>query len=104
MPRSLEVILDDLTAARADKIAAQSREDACLDELAQLADSGDFDASEPLTWNDWTISRRSKRSYRYPTSIVEQSDALKAAQKLAVAMGDAEVIITSFWEIRQPRP
>ena len=103
MPRSLEVILDDLTNARAQKIAAQSREESCLDELAALVEAGELETKEPLSWNDYTISQRTRKTYRYPTHISEQREALKAAEKLAIALGDAEVVITSFWEVRQPK-
>ncbi len=103
MPRSLEVILDDLTEARACKIAAQDREERCLDELAALVEAGLLDLKEPLSWNDWTISQRSRKSYCYPDHISEQREALKAAEKLTIALGEAEVVVTSFFEIRQPK-
>lgn len=103
MPRSLEVILDDLTDARALKIAAQNREESCLDELAALVETGELTTDEPLSWNDWTISQRTRKTYRYPAHVTEQREALKASEKLAIALGEAEVVITSFWEVRQPK-
>lgn len=66
-------------------------------------ETGDLEIKEPLSWNDWTISQRSKKSYRYPAHIIEQREALKASERLSVALGEAEVIITSYWEVRQPK-
>ena len=97
-------MLDALVHARQRKIAAQNDEEALLDQLDQLVEAGQLDLTDPLTWNDWTISQRSKKTYRYPAHITEQREALKAAEKLAVALGEAEVVITSFWEVRQPKP
>jgi hypothetical protein len=33
----------------------------------------------------------------------DKREALKAAEKLTIALGEAEVVVTSFFEIRQPK-
>lgn len=101
---SPEALLDALVNARQRKIAAQNDEESLLDQLDQLVEAGEIDLTDPLSWNDWTISQRTRKTYRYPAHITEQRDALKAAEKLTVALGEAEVVITSFWEVRQPKP
>lgn len=64
----------------------------------------DGEADEKLVWNDFTISRSSRNSYTYPPHISEQRDALKQAEQLAVALGEATVKQTTFWTVRAPRP
>lgn len=99
---SLEALLDELTAitARAKEIEARRQE--LLDALDQLVEEGEID--ERFTWNDFTISRAVRTSYAYPTHISEQRDALKQAEQLSVALGEATVKTTTFWTVRQPKP
>ena len=104
MLSSLEDILERLTRARENKLKPEAIEETCLDELAALVESGQITAEESLTWNDWTISQRRKKSYRYPAHISEQRDALKAAERLSVALGEAEVNTTTFWVLKQQKP
>lgn len=53
-----------------------------------------------MEWNDCKITRRSRKSYVYPEHILDQRQQLKAAEQLAVALGEAEVTIKQFWEVR----
>jgi len=53
-----------------------------------------------MEWNDCKITRRSRKSYTYPDHILDQRQQLKAAEQLAVALGEAEVTIKQFWEVR----
>lgn len=61
-------------------------------------EEGEID--ERFTWNDFTISRAVRTSYAYPTHISEQRDALKQAEQLSVALGEATVKTTTFWTVR----
>ena len=61
-------------------------------------------ADEQIVWNDYKISRRIRKSYAYPDYIAEQREAVKAAERLSVALGEATLTTTSFWEVRQPKP
>ena len=53
-----------------------------------------------MVWNDFKISRRSRKSYTYPPHILEQREQLKASERLSLALGEASVTIKHFWEIR----
>jgi hypothetical protein len=61
-------------------------------------------ADEQIVWNDYKITRRIRKSYAYPEHITEQREAIKAAERLSVALGEATLTTTSFWEVRQPKP
>ncbi|NBN87521.1 MAG: hypothetical protein EBV32_00275, partial [Proteobacteria bacterium] len=69
-----------------------------LDLLDQLVEAGE--AEEQMEWDDCKITRRSRKSFVYPEHIVEQRQQLKAAEQLSVALGEAEVTIKHFWELR----
>jgi hypothetical protein len=81
--------------------ALQARRQTLLDALDQLVEAGE--AEEAMEWNDYKITRRIRKSYTYPEHISDQREQLKAAEKLAIALGEAEVKQTSFWEVRQPK-
>jgi hypothetical protein len=61
-------------------------------------------ADEQIVWNDYKITRRIRKSYAYPEHIAEQREAIKAAERLSVALGEATLTTTNFWEVRQPKP
>jgi hypothetical protein len=71
-----------------------------LADLDTLVDAGEVDPKEPLLWDDLKISSSSRKSYVYPDHILQQQTALKAAQELAVALGEAETKLTTFWTVR----
>lgn len=98
---SLDSLLDELTALTASAKEIEARRQELLDALDQLVQKGE--AEEALDWNDFKITRRSRSSYTYPQSITDQREQLKAAEKLAIALGEATQKITTFWEIRQPK-
>lgn len=98
---SLEATLDELTELAKHEKALQARRQELLDALDQLVEAGE--AEEQMEWNDFKISRRIRTSYTYPEHISDQREQLKAAEKLAIALGEAEVKRSSFWEVRQPK-
>ena len=99
---SLEDTLNELTALARSEKTLQARRQELLDLLDQLVETGE--AEEKIEWNDFKITRRSKKSYSYPDAILEQREQLKSAERLSVAMGEAEIKISTFWEVRQPKP
>lgn len=99
---SPETLLDELTELTVREKALQARRSEILDALDLLVEAGE--AAEEMVWNDFKITRRTRKSYSYPEYITEQREALKASERLSVALGEAEVKLTSFWEVRQPKP
>jgi hypothetical protein len=97
---SLEDTLNELTALARSEKTLQARRQELLDLLDQLVEAGE--AEEKMEWNDYKINRRSKKSYIYPESILEQREQLKSAERLSVAMGEAEIKISTYWEVRLP--
>ena len=95
---SLEATLDELTELAHREKALQARRQELLDNLDQLVEAGE--AEEAMEWNDCKITRRARKSYTYPDHILDQRQQLKAAEQLAVALGEAEVTIKQFWEVR----
>lgn len=68
------------------------------DDLDSMVEAGE--AEEQMVWNDFKISRRSRKSITYPQHILEQREQLKASERLSLALGEASVTIKHFWEIR----
>ncbi len=97
---SLEDTLNELTALARSEKTLQARRQELLDLLDQLVEAGE--AEEKMEWNDYKINRRSKKSYTYPDAILEQRELLKSAERLSVAMGEAEIKINTYWEVRLP--
>lgn len=94
-------ILETITEAKANIKFWQTQLDGALDALAQLVETG---AAEPSqTWNDYTITQRIRKSYIYPDHINEQREALKASERLSVALGEATLKTTTFWDVRSPK-
>lgn len=98
---SLEDTLNHLTAIDAQIRSLQQDRERCLDQLDQMVEAGQ--AEPKLVWNDYKITRRTKKSYTYPEHITTQREALKSAEQLSVALGEATLKETSYWEIRQPK-
>ena len=99
---SPDALLEELTQLSRDEKALQARRQEILDALDLLVESGE--ASEEMVWNDFKITRRTRKSYTYPDHISDQREQLKAAEKLSVALGEATLKLTSFWEVRAPKP
>ena len=95
---SLDSLLEELTSLAASEKAIQARRQELLDLLDQLVEAGE--AEEKLAWNDCKITRRSRKSYTYPAHILEQREQLKASERLSLALGEASVKLTQFWEVR----
>ena len=99
---SLDTILEELTSLARDAKALEARRQTLLDALDQLVEDGT--AEQQLSWNDFTITRRTRNSYTYPADILKQREALKEAERISVALGEATLKTTTFWEVRQPKP
>ena len=97
-PPSLDATLEELTSITASEKALQARRQQLLDLLDQLVEAGE--AEDQLAWNDYKITRRSRKSYTYPDHILEQREQLKASERLSVALGEASVTLKHFWEVR----
>ena len=97
---SLEDTLNELTDIARSEKALQARREQILDVLDQLVEAGE--AEEKMEWNDFKINRRSKKSYTYPDFILQQREQLKSAERLSVAMGEAEIKVSTYWEVRLP--
>lgn len=95
---SLDTLLEELTSLSAREKEIQARRQELLDALDQLVEAGEAD--DQLTWNDCKITRRSRKSYTYPDHILEQREQLKASERLSVALGEAQVTLKYFWEVR----
>ncbi len=95
---SLEATLNELTELAHSEKALQARRQELLDALDQLVEAGE--AEEAMEWNDCEITRRCRKSYTYPERILDQRQQLKAAEQLAVALGEVETTIKHFWEVR----
>ena len=97
---TLDDTLERITAA---KLAIKSWESSLQEALADLdalVDAGEVNPDEPITYNDFKLTSSTRKSYTYPQHIQDQQAALKSAQELAVALGEAETKLTTFWTIR----
>lgn len=97
---TLDEVLERITTAKSALKGWQAELDQALDELDYLVESGEVNPDEPLTWNDFKLTRASRKSYIYPEYIQEQQAALKQDQELAAALGEAETKLTTYWTIR----
>jgi hypothetical protein len=95
---SLDPLLEELTSLAKSEKAIQARRHEILDLLDQLVEAGQAD--ENLVWNDCKITRRSRKSYSYPDYITEQREQLKASERLSLALGEASITLTHYWELR----
>ena len=97
---TLEDTLERVTAAKAAIKDWEAALQAALADLDALVDAGEVNPDEPLLWNDYKLTSTTRKSYAYPDYITQQQTALKAAQELAVALGEVETKLTTFWTIR----
>lgn len=107
---SLDALLEELTDLSRHQKKIEARRQELLDALDQLVEDGE--AEEKLSWNDFTIYRQQRTSYRFPPELVARKEhlkklqeQLKADENLAIALGDAkaEQEPTRFWTVRQPK-
>jgi hypothetical protein len=102
-PSSLPTLDDVLERIALAKSIAKEGEKILKEAMADLdalVDAGEVDPTEPLVWDDFKISSSTRKSYVYPDHILQQQTDLKAAQELAVALGEAETKLTTFWTVR----
>lgn len=99
---SPDSLLEELTQITAQADALQARRQQILDSLDLLVEAGE--AAEEMDWNDYKVTRRTRRSYTYPEHLTEQREALKAAERLSIALGEATLNLSTHWEIRRPKP
>jgi hypothetical protein len=102
-PSSLPTLDDVLERIALAKTIAKEGEKILKEAMADLdalVDAGEVDPTEPLVWDDLKISSYTRKSYVYPDHILQQQTDLKAAQELAVALGEAETKLTTFWTVR----
>ena len=97
---TLDDTLERITIAKAAIKDWEASLQAALADLDTLVDAGEVNPDEPLLWNDFKLTSASRKSYTYPEHIIQQQTALKAAQELAVALGEAETKLTTYWTIR----
>jgi len=106
LPPSLDGLLEELTQLSADEKRLKARREEILDLLDQLVQEGE--AEEQITWNDYKITRRQRISWVYSeavTNLKQDLDRqLKQAQEIDQFNGDAVRNVTTYWEVRQPRP
>lgn len=95
---SLEATLEELTQLTRSEKAIQARRQELLDSLDQMVQAGE--AEEQLEWNDCKITRRSRKSYIYPDHILKQREQLKENERLSVALGEATIKTSTYWEVR----
>ena len=96
---SLEDTLNHLTTIDAQIRSLQQDRERCLDQLDQMVEAGE--AEPKLVWNDYKITRRTKKSYTYPAELIAQREALKSAEQLSVALGEATLKESTYWELRK---
>lgn len=97
---TLDDTLERITTAKLAIKEWESTLQAALADLDALVDAGELDPTEPICWNDFKLTSSTRKSYTYPEHILKQQTALKAAQELAIALGEAETKLTTFWTIR----
>ena len=99
----LDAVLDRITALKAQQKAIDAELSPLLEQLSGALEAGELDAS--FTHNGcsfcWSAGRS---SYAYPEPLQQQEQALKEAQRLAIATGTAtEKHGKAFWTIKPGR-
>ena len=99
----LDALLDRITALKLQQKALEAELSPLLEQLSGALEAGELDAS--FSHNGcsfcWSAGRT---SYAYPGPLQQQEQALKEAQRLAVATGAAtEKHGKAFWTIKPGR-
>ncbi len=102
-PAALDALLDRITPIKATQKQLEAELEPLLDQLDVAFDEGLVDPT--FSHNDtsfcWSAGRT---TYTYPESLKQREQALKAAQKDAIASGSATARTGQpFWTIRPPR-
>lgn len=95
---SLDAIIEELITLQQNAKAIETRRKSLSQALDQLVEEGA--AEEQIAWGDYKLTRRQRKSYTYPDYITEERDQLKAREQLSVALGEATLSVTTFWELR----
>jgi hypothetical protein len=99
----LDALLDRITALKLQQKALEAELSPLLEQLSGALEAGELDAS--FSHNGCSFSWSAGRtSYAYPEPLQQQEQALKEAQRLAVATGTAtEKHGKAFWTIKPGR-
>jgi hypothetical protein len=99
----LDVLLDAVTAIKAQQKALEQQLEPLLESLNTAMASGQLDPS--FSHNDWAFAHSPGRlSYAFPQEVQQIEQQLKAAKDSAVQQGSAtEKRGKPFWTIRAPK-
>ena len=100
---ALDALLDRITVLKLQQKAIEAELATLLEQLSWALDAGELDAC--FSHNGCSFSWSAGRtSYVYPDALQQQEQALKDAQRLAVATGSAkEKQGKAFWTIKASR-
>jgi hypothetical protein len=100
---ALDALLDRITVLKAEQKAIEGALTPLLEQLSGALEAGELDAN--FSHNDCSFCWSAGRiSYVYPEHLQQQEQALKQAQRLAVATGTAsEKQGKAFWTIKPDR-
>ena len=100
---ALDALLDRITVLKLQQKALEAELSLLLDQLSGALEAGELDAA--FSHNGCSFSWSAGRtSYAYPDPLQEQEQALKEAQRLAVATGTATAKQgKAFWTIKLGR-
>jgi hypothetical protein len=100
---ALDALLDRITVLKAQQKSIEVELAPLLEQLSGALEAGELDASFSHNGCSFTWSA-GRTSYAYPEPLQEQEQALKEAQRLAVATGVAtEKHGKAFWTIKPGR-
>jgi len=102
---SADQLLDHLVAVRQAMAALKAQDEALLDRLSELVESGELDPGG-FTHQDHAFSwSAGRKSWSYPAEVQELEAQAKAAKKASEADGTATASTGApFWTIRPPQP
>ena len=100
---ALDALLDRITVFKLQQKSIEAELSPLLEQLSGALETGELDAD--FSHNGCSFSWSAGRtSYLYPEQLVQQEQALKEAQRLAVATGAAsEKHGKAFWTIKAAR-
>jgi hypothetical protein len=100
---ALDALLDRITVLKLQQKSIEVELSPLLEQISDALEAGDLDAN--FSHNGCSFSWSAGRtSYLYPEPLVQQEQALKEAQRLAVATGAAtEKHGKAFWTIKAAR-
>ena len=99
----LDVLLDAVTAIKAQQKALEQQLEPLLESLNTAMATGQLDPS--FSHNDWAFSHSPGRlTYDFPAAVQQIEQQLKAAKESAIQLGSAkEKRGNPFWTIRPPK-